>query len=104
MRPKPDTTNKTWEKGVCKKKVAPRSNEVVPEGKLYRRNRRHLASTKEAVEDEVALPDLALETPNHPLQNDSPSTQENPPQEVTGEDTGTKQITQLPTLVNQVTQ
>ena len=104
MRPKPDTTNKTWEKGVCKKKVAPRSYEVVPEGKLYRRNRRHLASTKEAVEDEVALPDFALETPNQPLQNDSPSTQENPPQEVTGEIQESKQITQLPTLVNQVTQ
>ena len=90
VRMRPDTTNKTWRKGVCKKKVAPRSYEVVSEGKLYRRNRRHLALTKETVEEDVALPDLALETPNQPLQNDFPSTQEKPPQEVTGGDTGIK--------------
>ena len=90
MRPEPNATNKTWRKGVCKKKVAPRSYEVVSEGKLYRRNRRHLALTKETVEEDVALPDLALETHNQPLQNDSPSTQEKPPQEVTGGDTGIK--------------
>ena len=90
MRPEPDTTNKTWRKGVCKKKVAPQSYEVVSEGKLYRRNRRHLALTRETVEEDVALPDLALETPNQPLRNDFPSTQEKPPQEVTGGDTGIK--------------
>ena len=75
---------------MCKTKVAPRSYEVVSEGKLYRRNSRHLALTKETVEEDVALPDLALGTPNQPLQNDPPSTQENPLQEVTGGDTGIK--------------
>ena len=60
------------------------------EGKLYRRNRRHLASAKETVEEDVALPDLALETPNQPLQNEFSSTQKKPPQEVTEGDTGIK--------------
>ena len=66
MRPEADSTNKNWKKEVCKTKVAPRSYEVVSEGKLYRRNRRHLALTKETVEEDVTLPDLALETPNEP--------------------------------------
>ena len=52
----------------------------------------HLALTKETVEEDVVLPHLSLETPNQPLQNDSLSTQENPPQEVTGGDIGIKII------------
>ena len=67
VRPETDTTNKTWRKGVCKTKVAPRSYEVVSEGKLYRRNRRYLALTKETVEEDVALPDLARKLLINPL-------------------------------------
>ena len=86
MRPEPNTANKIWKKGVCKKKVAPRSYEVMSEGKLYRRKRRHLASTTETLAGKVTPPDLALETPNQPLQND-PATQENAPPEKTEGDT-----------------
>ncbi len=62
MRPEPNSPNKTWRKGVCKNKVAPRSYEVMPEGKLYRRNRRHLAATTERGEETIPLPDGAPES------------------------------------------
>ena len=56
------------------------------EGKLYRENRRHFASTTETLAEKVAPPDLKLITPNQPLQNNL-STQENPPPEITEGDT-----------------
>ena len=69
MRPEPDSPNKTWRNGVCKNKVAPRSYEVMSEGKLYRPNRRHLAATTERGEETTALPDGALESHSQLVHN-----------------------------------
>ena len=81
IRPDPNSTHKTWRKGVCHEKVAPRSYEVMSDGKMYRRNRRHLAASTEKVEEEATLPHETTELPRSPCPYPS-STQDNPPPEV----------------------
>jgi hypothetical protein len=48
------------------------------DGKLYRRNRRHLAATTERVEEKATLPDETSELYGSTFQNDLPAAQDNP--------------------------
>lgn len=50
--------NSTWSPGICKEQVAPRSYIVESNGKVYRRNRRHLRKTSDMVP--VHRPDIEL--------------------------------------------
>jgi hypothetical protein len=52
------------------------------DGKLYRRNRRHLAATTERVEEKGTLPDETSELYGATFQNELPAAQDNPLQEV----------------------
>ncbi|KAL9976868.1 hypothetical protein ACROYT_G014206, partial [Oculina patagonica] len=62
MKPDPKDRKKLWKKATCFQEVAPRSYEVVIEGKRYRRNRKDLIATQEspAIDSHVEETDESL--------------------------------------------
>ena len=73
MRPESNNRQKSWKKGVCSKKVGPRSYEVVCQGHLYRRNRKHLATSSEKADEENKIANEPPKVPaNLDCHQDSP--------------------------------
>lgn len=70
IRPFPTDREKLWKKATVIKQVAPRSYEVDLQGKVYRRNRRHLVKTSESSPPKFE-PDISL-----PTEEMQPSTSE----------------------------
>ena len=70
IRPLPTNREKLWKKATVIKQVAPRSYEVDLQGKVYRRNRRHLVKTSESSPPKFE-PDISL-----PIEELQPSTSE----------------------------
>ena len=70
IRPLPTDREKLWKKATVIKQVAPRSYEVDLQGKVYRRNRRHLVKTSESSPPKFE-PDISL-----PTEEMQPSTSE----------------------------
>ena len=68
MKPNPKDPKTLWKKATCLKEVAPRSYEVVFEGKRYRRNRKDLIVTQES-----PGVDSHVEEPNEPPLSDDES-------------------------------
>ena len=66
LTPSPKDTSKTWRRGVCIKKVAPRSYLVEVGGTIYRRNRKFLRSAKDCVSEPV-LANPAAQAPEPQL-------------------------------------
>ena len=80
LMPSPSDTSRKWRRGVCTKKVAPRSYLVEVDGSLYRRNRKFLRCAQDSVSESAqANPDAQSPEPQQepPLSASLPPTPTN---------------------------
>ena len=100
----PNNPQNTWRKRICNKRVGARSYEVECEGKVYRRNRKHLAASTEKADEETKLTDEPAESCPDCYDNSLPARDElkngDPPQELSSTSTqvAREPFTNLPHL------